>query len=69
LSLLHGQHTCCTGEQETKILPQRISGKEAFALFSTYGFPLELTLELAEEKNIAVDTDRFKEEMMNIRKK
>ena len=32
-----------------------ISGKDAFALFSTYGFPLEMTVELAKERNINVD--------------
>lgn len=39
-----------------------ISGKDAFVLFSTYGFPLELTLELAKEKGIEVDVDSFNEE-------
>ena len=36
-----------------------ISGKTAFKLYDTYGFPLELTLELAKEKNMIVDTDGF----------
>jgi len=40
-----------------------ISGHDAFILFSTYGFPLELTLELAGEHNISVDEDGFREEM------
>lgn len=40
-----------------------ISGHDAFVLFSTYGFPLEMTEELAHEKGIAVDTHGFKEEM------
>jgi alanyl-tRNA synthetase len=39
-----------------------ISGKEAFLLFQSYGFPLEMTLELALEKKIKVDTEGFKEE-------
>jgi len=37
-----------------------ISGKDAFHLFDTYGFPLELTQELAKEKGIKVDTEGFK---------
>lgn len=33
----------------------------AFKLYDTYGFPIELTEELAREKNITVDTEGFKE--------
>lgn len=33
----------------------------AFRLYDTYGFPIELTKELANEKNIRVDEDGFKE--------
>ena len=40
-----------------------ISGNDAFILFSTYGFPLELTLELAEERGATVDVDEFSKEM------
>ena len=42
---------------------QKISGREAFILFSTYGFPFELTKELAQEKGFSVDEDDFKEEL------
>ncbi len=42
-----------------------ISGKDAFILFSTYGFPLELTLELAEEKGISINEDDFQKEFKN----
>jgi len=37
-------------------------GTDAFTLFSTYGFPLELTMELAKEKGITVDEVKFYEE-------
>jgi alanyl-tRNA synthetase len=40
-----------------------ISGHDAFILFSTYGFPLELTQELAMERGINVDIKAFEEEM------
>ena len=33
----------------------------AFKLYDTYGFPIELTLELASEKNIKVDVEGFKD--------
>ncbi len=37
-----------------KIGYKKISGKEAFRLYESYGFPLELTKELAEEKEIEI---------------
>ncbi|MGB3614738.1 MAG: alanine--tRNA ligase [Elainellaceae cyanobacterium] len=43
--------------------PQRISGSDAFALYDTYGFPLELTQEVAEEQGVTVDVDGFNVEM------
>jgi len=36
-----------------------ISGNDAFNLFSTYGFPLELTQELAREKGLQIDEKAF----------
>lgn len=38
-----------------------IDGTNAFKLFDTFGFPLEFTIELAEEKNLKVDVDGFNE--------
>ncbi len=40
-----------------------LSGKSAFVLHDTYGFPLELTQEIAGERNINVDNDEFEKEM------
>ncbi|MEO3705792.1 alanine--tRNA ligase [Trichormus azollae] len=40
-----------------------ITGESAFTLYDTYGFPLELTQEVAEENNLTVDVDSFKAEM------
>jgi alanyl-tRNA synthetase len=36
-----------------------ISGEDAFTLTATYGFPVELTAELARERGLAVDEDGF----------
>ena len=40
-----------------------LSGEDAFKLFSTYGFPFELTKELATEKNIQIDEEGFAKSM------
>ncbi len=37
-----------------------LSGDKAFALHDTYGFPIDLTLEMAAEKGLAVDEDGFR---------
>jgi alanyl-tRNA synthetase len=42
---------------------KKISGKEAFLLFQSYGFPLEMTEELAKEKKIKVDKTGFEKEL------
>ena len=42
---------------------EAISGEQAFTLAATYGFPLELTVELAEERGQAVDVDAYRIEM------
>ncbi|MFM9264286.1 alanine--tRNA ligase [Tychonema sp. BBK16] len=41
----------------------QISGQDAFTLYDTYGFPLELTQEIAEEQGISVDLDGFEAAM------
>jgi len=40
-----------------------ISGEQAFRLHDTYGFPLDLTIEIAEEKGLTVDVDGFNSAM------
>lgn len=37
-----------------------LSGDKAFALHDTYGFPIDLTLEMAAEKGLSVDEDGFR---------
>ncbi|MEN9649562.1 MAG: hypothetical protein RL094_529 [Candidatus Parcubacteria bacterium] len=43
--------------------PGTLSGKDAFVLFSTYGFPIEMTREMAKERNVTIDNAEFEEEM------
>ena len=44
-----------------------ISGSDAFMLYDTYGFPLEITQELAEENGVAVDLKGFEDAMEDAR--
>lgn len=39
---------------------RHVSGEEAFALHDTYGFPIDLTLEIAAEQGVAVDAAGFR---------
>ncbi|MBI5370256.1 alanine--tRNA ligase [Candidatus Uhrbacteria bacterium] len=60
--------TLQNGEKEfDKLFAQHshISGQDAFLLYATYGFPLELTEEIAEEKGQQVDRETFKQEFKN----
>ncbi len=42
---------------------QQVSGEEAFKLYDTYGFPVELTKEIASSKGLSVDLEGFEKEM------
>jgi len=46
-----------------------ISGDEAFQLYDTYGFPIDLTQLMAQERGLRLDIDRFHELMMEQRKR
>lgn len=46
-----------------KLHAGRISGTESFNLYQTYGFPLEITMELAKEKDLEVDVEGFLQEL------
>ncbi|HOA15439.1 MAG TPA: alanine--tRNA ligase [Bacillota bacterium] len=42
---------------------RQLAGKDAFTLYDTFGFPYELTAEMAQEKGFGVDRKGFEEEM------
>ena len=58
--------TLSTGEallREMIAGKKELSGKDAFKLYDTFGFPIDLTKEICAENNIKVDEESFKEEM------
>ncbi len=51
-------------EKEMEAKQEKVlAGASAFKLYDTYGFPLDLTKEILEEKGMSVDEDGFKEAM------
>ncbi len=46
-----------------------LSGEDAFKLSDTYGFPIDLTVEIAEEKGIKIDLEKYQELVMEQRQK
>lgn len=63
--------TILAGMQEDmeKAGEKTLSGVNAFTLYDTYGFPLDLTKEILEEKGYTIDEAGFKAEMEEQRKK
>ncbi|MEM3126806.1 MAG: alanine--tRNA ligase [Candidatus Woesearchaeota archaeon] len=48
--------------EKLDIKDHTISGRDAFVLFTSHGFPLEMTIELAKEKNLKVNIEEFEKE-------
>jgi len=64
LELLDGIMAKAAGKKKN-----RISGKEAFKLYDTYGFPVELTTEIAADHGFSIDLDGFEREMAKQRER
>ncbi|MCK9597291.1 alanine--tRNA ligase-related protein, partial [Candidatus Pacearchaeota archaeon] len=63
MNLKLNQPTIIIGNKKTKRGDKKfISGKEAFLLFQSYGFPIEMTKELADEKGIEIDLEKYNAE-------
>lgn len=60
-SLTSGQAILEKYLQENK--SKKITGQQAFKLYDTYGFPLELTKVIAHDRNLEIDLDGFEKEM------
>ena len=54
ITLLDGVISSCGG---------KISGKDAFLLYDTYGFPIDLTELIAKEQGVEVDLEQFEKEL------
>ena len=50
-------------KQFNKLTGNKINGKDAFLLYQTYGFPIEMRRELAKENSMVVDEGGFEEEL------
>ena len=61
------QRTLLSGEKRLEELfnsdSKEISGLDAFKLYDTYGFPIELTIEIAEERGFSVNVSEFEKYM------
>ncbi len=55
--------------KESKSANRPLSGADAFALHDTYGFPIDLTLEMAEEAGLKVDEPEFRKLMLEQRQR
>ena len=64
LKILSDMEDKLTASAETTL-----SGSDAFKLYDTYGFPIDLTVEILEEKGFSVDMDGFKSEMEEQKRK
>ena len=59
------EKTLVSGEKKLESIfnnskTKEISGKDAFKLYDTYGFPIELTMEYAKERDFVVNIDEYK---------
>ncbi|HEX9088556.1 MAG TPA: alanine--tRNA ligase, partial [Arthrobacter sp.] len=55
--------------KESQAAGRPLSGADAFALHDTYGFPIDLTLEMAEEAGLKVDEPEFRKLMLEQRQR
>jgi alanyl-tRNA synthetase len=65
-------HTLSEGLQRLELIfenSKKISGAQAFELYDTFGFPIDLTRLIAEEQDVGVDLDGFEKELIKQRER
>ena len=63
------EQTLTKGLKQLEKISGNISGLDAFVLFSSYGFPIEMTMEIAKEKGLSVDIEGYKKELASHQEK
>jgi len=63
------EQTLVKGLKQLEKISGNISGLDAFTLFSSYGFPIEMTVEIAKENGLSVDTEGYQKELMSHQEK
>src|SRR5699024_2892636 len=58
-----GTGMCLLDEAIAELAGQELSGETAFKLYDTYGFPLDLTADIARERGLEVDMAGFERAM------
>ena len=55
-------------KSNTKNFDKSLTGREAFILYDTYGYPVEITIEVAKQNNLDLDINSFYKELENQKK-
>ena len=61
--MINSKETRVRNTPYVKLVYTMISGKEAFRLYQSFGFPIEMTVELAKERGVSVDVAGFEQEV------
>ena len=63
MGILYSLESIGRSKQPNTHFGKKITGNSAFHLYQTYGFPIEMTVELAQERGAIVDINSFNQEL------